>query len=148
MKSDMSAVTILLVEDEDSHATLIERNLRPGGITNQIIRKSNGRDALDYLLNRDAKAEQVLHKHLLVLLDLNMPEVDGYQVLKAMKEDDACRVVPVIILTTTNDPHEVQRCYDLGCNSFVCKPVHAKEFAKALQDLGLFINIMSMPCCQ
>jgi CheY-like chemotaxis protein len=145
---DIQSVTIMLVDDEDAHSTLIERNLRRGGIANKIIRFDNGSDALDYLFNRGEFTGHVRPIHLLVLLDLNMPDVDGYQVLKAMKEDEECQVVPVIILTTTNDPHEVQRCYDLGCNNFVTKPVDSKEFSKTIQDLGLFIDIMSAPCCQ
>ncbi len=142
------SITILLVDDEEAHSTLIERNLRRGGVTNEIIKFNNGRDTLDYLFNSGRFEGNVRPVHLLVLLDLNMPEVDGYQVLKAMKEDEECRVVPVIILTTTNDPHEIQRCYDLGCNSFVTKPVEPKAFSKAIRDLGLFIDIISAPCCQ
>jgi CheY-like chemotaxis protein len=145
---ELQSVTILLVDDDVAHSTLIERNLRRGGVTNPIIKFDNGLDALDYLFNKGKFADHVRPAHLLVLLDLNMPEVDGFQVLKAMKDDAECRVVPVIILTTTNDPHEVQRCYDFGCNNFVTKPVDPKQFAKTIQDLGLFIDIMSAPCCQ
>ena len=141
----LQSVTILLIEDEGAHAKLIERNLRRGGVTNTMITFNNGRDALDYLL--DQSNHQDHSPHLIVLLDLNMPGVDGYQVLKEMKEDEMCRVIPVIILTTTNDPNEVQRCYDLGCNNFISKPVDPREFAKVIQDMGLFINIMSYPCC-
>ena len=144
---DKGSVTILMVEDEAAHATLIERNLRRGGITNPVVRIDNGAEALDYLFNRGKYAGHKRPIYLLVLLDLNMTGVSGYQVLKEMKEDEECRVVPVIVLTTTNDPHEVQRCYDLGCNNFVTKPVNPREFAKAIQDLGLFIDIMSAPCC-
>lgn len=140
----LQPVTILLIEDEAAHATLIERNLRRGGVTNTIITINNGGDALDYMLNKNKK--QPL-PHLIVLLDLNMPGIDGYQVLKEMKADEMCRVIPVVILTTTSDPNEVQRCYDLGCNNFVNKPVDPKEFAKVIQDMGLFFNIMSFPCC-
>ncbi|MEO5362707.1 MAG: response regulator [Magnetococcus sp. DMHC-8] len=140
-------VTILMVEDEDAHASLIERNLRRGGITNPLVRLRNGREALDYLFNRGEFADQQRPRYLLVLLDLNMPEVNGYQVIHAMKEHEDCRVIPVIILTTTDDPQEVQRCYDLGCNNFVTKPVNPLAFAKTIQDMGLLVNIMSFPCC-
>ena len=145
---NLQSVTILLVEDEDSHAKLIERNLRRGGVTNKIIRLVNGRDALDYLLDKGKYAGHTRPIHLLVLLDLNMPDIDGYQVIKEMKEDEECRVIPIIVLTTTDDPHEVQRCYDLGCNNFITKPVEAKVFSKTMRDLGLFIDIMSAPCCK
>ncbi len=145
---EIKSVTILLVEDEDAHATLIERNLRRGGITNTIVRLKNGHDALDFLFSKGRYEGGKRPVHLLMLLDLNMPECNGYQLLKTMKSDDECRVIPIIILTTTNDPNEVQRCYDLGCNNFVTKPVEPKVFAKVIQDLGLFIDIMSAPCCQ
>ncbi|MBF0128181.1 MAG: response regulator [Magnetococcales bacterium] len=140
-------VTILMVEDEEAHALLIERNLRRCGLTNTIVRLHNGREALDYLFNRGRYAERQRPLHLLVLLDLNMPEVDGYQVIREMKEDERCRVVPIVILTTTDDTQEVQRCYDLGCNNFVTKPVDPMDFAKTIQSMGLLINIMSYPCC-
>ncbi|MBF0585138.1 MAG: response regulator [Magnetococcales bacterium] len=145
--AEVGSVTIVMVEDENSHATLIERNLRRGGITNPIVRLNNGREALDYLLGRGAHAGQRRPQHLLVLLDLNMPEVDGYQVIREMKEDEECRVIPIIVLTTTDDPQEIQHCYDLGCNNFVTKPVNPQEFAKAIQNMGLLIDIMSFPCC-
>ncbi|MBF0110945.1 MAG: response regulator [Magnetococcales bacterium] len=144
---DMQPVTILMVEDEDAHAALIERNLRRGGIINPIVRLRNGREAIDYLLGRGSYAGHKRPIHLLVLLDLNMPEVDGYQVIREMRNDEECRVVPIIILTTTNDPREVQLCYELGCNNFVNKPVEPASFAKAIQGMGIMINIMSYPCC-
>ncbi|MBF0271591.1 MAG: response regulator [Magnetococcales bacterium] len=141
------SVTIVMVEDEDAHAILIERNLRRCGITNPIVRLSNGREAIDYLLNKGQYAGRQRPLHLLVLLDLNMPEVDGYQVVREMKADEKCRVIPVVILTTTDDPQEVQRCYDLGCNNFITKPVNPLDFAKTIQNMGLLINIMSFPSC-
>ncbi|MEO5339459.1 MAG: response regulator [Magnetococcus sp. MYC-9] len=139
------AVTILMVEDEDAHATLIERNLRRCGIHNPIHRLRNGREALDYLFGRGKYAMQQPIAPLLVLLDLNMPEVDGYQVIRELKATAEQRTIPVIILTTTDDPHEIQRCYDLGCNNFISKPVDPLEFAKTIQNMGLFISIMSFP---
>ncbi|MBF0183919.1 MAG: response regulator [Magnetococcales bacterium] len=149
MESDNSLqpVTILMVEDDDGHATLIERNLRRGGINNPIIRLKNGREALDFLYARGQYAGASFPVHLLMLLDLNMPEMDGYQVIQVMKEDERLRVIPVVVLTTTDDPVEVQRCYDLGCNNFVTKPVNSLELAKTIQNMGLFIHIMSFPCC-
>ncbi|MBF0161934.1 MAG: response regulator [Magnetococcales bacterium] len=144
---EMQPVTILMVEDEDAHATLIERNLRRCGVSNPVLRLRNGREALDYLFGRGTYANHPRPDHLLILLDLNMPEVDGYQVIREMKTHEACRVIPVIILTTTDDPREIQRCYDLGCNNFVTKPVNPVEFAKTIQNMGLFINILALPCC-
>ncbi|MBF0147290.1 MAG: response regulator [Magnetococcales bacterium] len=144
---DAQPVTILMVEDDDAHAALIERNLRRGGIINKVVRLDNGRQALDFLFNRGRYANHQRPAHLLMLLDLNMPEVDGYQVIREMKKDELCHVIPVVILTTTNDPQEVQLCYELGCNNFVAKPVEPISFAKTIQSMGMMINIMSYPCC-
>lgn len=144
---DIQPVTVVMVEDEDAHATLIERNLRRGGILNPIVRLKNGREVLDFLFNRGQYADQVRPAHLLMLLDLNMPEMDGYQVLQTLKKSDEFRLIPVVILTTTNDPYEIQRCYELGCNNFVTKPVDSIAFAKTIQSMGVMMNLMSYPCC-
>ncbi|MBF0140392.1 MAG: response regulator [Magnetococcales bacterium] len=144
---DIQPVTVVMVEDEDAHATLIERNLRRGGIINPIVRLKNGQEVLDFLFNQGQFTGHVRPSHLLVMLDLNMPEVDGYQVLHTMKHHEETRLIPVVILTTTNDPHEVQRCYELGCNNFVSKPVDPVAFAKTIQSMGVMMAIMSYPCC-
>ncbi|MBF0132321.1 MAG: response regulator [Magnetococcales bacterium] len=144
---EMQPVTILLVEDDDAHATLIERNLRRAGVVNPLVRLLNGREALDFLFNKGRFANHPRPQPLLVLLDLNMPEVDGFQVIKEMKKDEECKIIPIVVLTTTNDPHEVQRCYELGCNNFVTKPVDPLAFSKTIQTMGILINIMSYPHC-
>ena len=108
-------VIIFLVEDDPGHARLIKKNLRRSNIMNKIIVAENGRKALDYLFCEGEYAGNERHP-LLVLLDLNLPVLDGYQVLKRMKEDERTRRIPVIILTTTDDSREVSRCYDLGCS--------------------------------
>lgn len=136
----MHPVTIAIVEDDDGHAHLIKKNLRRGNITNPIERFANGRIFMEYL-NSDKDAG----KQLLVLLDLNMPELDGYEVLKRMKSDDRFRRIPVIILTTTDDSREIDRCYDAGCNVYITKPVEYAKFSEAIRDLGLLLNVMAVP---
>ncbi len=138
-------VTILLVEDNPGHARLIEKNLRRGNITNEIVTVTDGQAALDYLNSAHEKAKDGHDLPLLVLLDLNIPVLDGYQVLKHMKVDERTKRIPVVILTTTDDPREVSRCYELGCNVYVTKPVDYEQFSEAIRKLGLFFTIVTIP---
>ena len=136
---------ILLVEDNPGHARLTEKNLRRANLANDIITVSDGQQALDYLLSRGEYAGTQRASPLVVLLDLNMPILDGYQVLGRMKADKLTRRIPVIILTTTDDEREVARCYDLGCSAYITKPVEYEEFSAAIRKLGLFLSIVTIP---
>jgi CheY-like chemotaxis protein len=138
-------VTILLVEDDPGHARLIEKNLRRSNVTNDIITVSDGQQALDYLFGEGQYAGGECASPLLVLLDLNLPVLDGYQVLERMKADEHTRRIPVIILTTTDDTREVSRCYELGCNVYVTKPVDYGQFSEAICKLGLFLSVVTIP---
>jgi CheY-like chemotaxis protein len=138
-------VTILLVEDDAGHARLIEKNLRRSNITNDVITVSDGQQALDYLFSAGQYAGDDCASPLLVLLDLNLPVLDGYQVLERMKADERTRRIPVVVLTTTDDAHEVSRCYDLGCNAYMTKPVDYGQLSEAIRKLGLFLSIVTMP---
>ena len=132
-------VTILLVEDDPGHARLIEKNLRRANITNDIVHVTDGQQAIDYLFSNGHDLS------LLVLLDLNLPVLDGYQVLERMRRDERTKNIPVIILTTTDDTREVARCYELGCNVYVTKPVDYEQFSDAIRKLGLFIAVLMVP---
>jgi CheY-like chemotaxis protein len=136
-------VTILLAEDDPGHARLIEKNLRRANISNQIVVVPDGQEAVDYLFSNHANGECSLP--LLVLLDLNLPVLDGYQVLQRMKANEHLKRIPVVILTTTDDPREVARCYDLGCNVYVTKPVDYEHFCEAIRQLGLFLSVVTIP---
>ena len=137
-------VTILLVEDDPGHARLIEKNLRRANITNQIVTIGDGQEALDYLFSSNETGRDHALP-ILVLLDLNIPVLDGYQVLKRMKTDARTKSIPVVILTTTDDQREVTRCYELGCNVYVTKPVDYGNFSEAIRKLGLFLSIVTIP---
>jgi CheY-like chemotaxis protein len=141
----MREVAILLVEDDPGHARLIEKNLRRSNITNDIVTASDGQRALDYLFAEGEYAGNERPSPLLVLLDLNLPVLDGYQVLERMKADERTRRIPVIILTTTDDAREVSRCYDLGCNVYVTKPVDYEQFSDAIRKIGLFLSVVTIP---
>jgi CheY-like chemotaxis protein len=135
-------VAILLVEDDAGHARLIEKNLRRSKLCNEIHTVRDGQEALDYIYG-DGKLSKL--SALLVLLDLKLPKVDGYEVLERMKADDRTKHVPVIILTTTDDAREVARCYELGCNVYITKPVDYEQFAEAVRSLGLFLSVVTIP---
>ncbi len=135
---------IVLAEDDDGHARLMEKNLRRAGLTTKIVRCKNGRDALELIQNRAAEASLDI-KNTILLLDLNMPIMDGKQVLKELKAREKTRNIPVVVLTTTDDSREVNRCYELGCNVYISKPVDYEEFSKAIVNLGMFLSVLTLP---
>jgi CheY-like chemotaxis protein len=136
------SLVILLAEDDDGHARLIERNLERAGVGNRIIRTRDGQETLDFIHGRDGVPP---NSHVLLLLDINMPRVDGVEVLKQLKADPKTARIPIIMLTTTDDPREVDRCYQLGCSAYITKPVRYSEFTEALHRLGLFLEIVQLP---
>jgi CheY-like chemotaxis protein len=143
--SHIDEVTILLVEDDPGHARLIEKNLRRANLTNRIDHVTDGQQAVDYLFCEGEYANKEHPSPLVVLLDLNMPVLDGYQVLERMKSDERTKRIPVIILTTTDDVREVSRCYELGCNVYITKPVDYDQFSEAMRKLGLFLLVVMIP---
>ena len=138
-------VIILLVEDDLGHARLIEKNLRRANITNKIIILNDGRQATDYLFGEGDYSGIGRATPLLVVLDLNLPVLDGFQVLRRMKEDMRTKRIPVIILTTTDDTREVTNCYQLGCNMYIIKPVEYEQFSEAIRKIGLFLSVVKIP---
>jgi CheY-like chemotaxis protein len=102
---------ILLAEDDDGHAFLVQTNLKRAGIVNPISRVRDGQEALDYVFCLGEFADREVGQPLLMILDINMPRVDGVEVLTKIKKDPATSSMPVIMLTTTDDPREVENCY-------------------------------------
>lgn len=138
-------VTILLVEDDAGHAGLIKRNLKRAKITNDVVWLEDGQSAVDYLMNEGDYADAAHPSPLLVLLDLNLPSLNGFQVLERMKSSEVTRHIPVIILTTTEDSVEVHKCYELGANVYITKPVDYDDFSEAIRRLGLFLAVVTIP---
>lgn len=138
-------VTIVMIEDDEGHARLIERNIRRAGINNELVTFSNGRAALDYLLGPDGSGTVSAERQLLILLDLNLPDVSGIDILKRLKGNPHLKLTPVVVLTTTDDAREVQRCYELGANVYVTKPVNYEAFSNAIVQLGLFLSVIQVP---
>jgi CheY-like chemotaxis protein len=138
-------LVIVLAEDDDGHAQLIQRNLKRAGVLNEIVRVRDGQEALDYVRRQGAFADRPTNGPLLLLLDINMPKVDGIGVLQAIKADPKISPMPVIMLTTTDDPREVERCYQFGCSVYITKPVQYQDFVDALTRLGMFLEIIKIP---
>jgi CheY-like chemotaxis protein len=141
--NDTRHVTIVMIEDDEGHARLIERNIRRAGIMNDIRHFSDGGSGLAYL-QRD-KGGPAHNGPALVLLDLNLPDMSGIDILAGIKSDEKLRRTPVVVLTTTDDKVEIQRCYDLGCNVYITKPVNYESFADAIRQLGLFLSVIQVP---
>ena len=145
--TNANEIIILMAEDDEGHAELIKMNLYDSGIRNQIIRFSNGSELLDFFYNNRAADGQNFDKSFsyLILLNINMPEIDGIEVLKKLKSDANFKKIPIIMLTTTDDHFEIKRCYELGCNCYVTKPVEFQKLTETLQRLGLFILVVKIP---
>ena len=138
-------VCIVMIEDDEGHARLIERNIRRAGVNNEIVPFQNGTSALDYLFGPDGSGLASARRHLLILLDLNLPDMTGIDILEKVKANPHTRRSPVVVLTTTDDNREVQRCYDLGANVYITKPVNYEGFSNAIRQLGLFLLVMQVP---
>jgi CheY-like chemotaxis protein len=145
MNHDGKPVTIIMIEDDEGHARLIEKNIRRAGVANQIVPFTNGTDALQYLMGADGTGMVNKGRQLLVLLDLNLPDMTGVDILEKVKGNEHTRRSPVVVLTTTDDQREIQRCYDLGANVYITKPVDYDGFANAIRQLGLFFSVMQVP---
>ncbi|HUH77229.1 MAG TPA: response regulator [Devosia sp.] len=143
--TNANPVTIVMIEDDEGHARLIEKNIRRAGVNNEIVAFTDGTSALHYLLGADGSGEKHKGKQLLVLLDLNLPDMTGVDILEKVKGNEHTRRSPVVVLTTTDDQREIQRCYDLGANVYITKPVDYDGFAHAIRQLGLFFSVIQVP---
>lgn len=135
---------VLIAEDDDGHAELIKDGLEESGVCNEMIRFPNGEDVWHFLSGTGNQKVRDKNKHYLLLLDINMPKMDGIEVLERMKSDEELKEIPVIMLTTTDDPREVEACYKMGCNMYIAKPVDFVKFSETLKRLGLFIQIVKI----
>lgn len=140
------SILIMLVEDDEGHQLLIRENLRSAGIVNDVVETQDGQQALDYLFRRGQHQDPAKSPRPgLILLDIKMPKVDGFMVLEKLKADPQLRLIPVLMLTSTDDQSEVNRCYTLGANGYVVKPIRYEEFQERVKALGLFLDIVRFP---
>lgn len=141
----MNLPTILIVDDEEGHAVLVRENLAEAGLTNPVEYFRDGQAILDFLFRRGEAGRREDGRSYLLLLDIRMPKVDGVEVLRQVKGHAELRKLPVIMLTTTDDPREVDRCHRLGCSVYIQKPVDYDRFAEAVQRLGWLIKLALVP---
>jgi CheY-like chemotaxis protein len=133
--------TILIVDDDEGHAILIRQYLEIAGLNNRIEHFRDGQAILDFFFTR----RDIANETYLVLLDIRMPKVDGIEVLRRLKADPEFRKLPVIMLTTTEDSREVERCHQLGCSVYIQKPVDYDRFAEAIRRIGLIVPLLLVP---
>lgn len=135
---------ILLVEDNPDDEALTIRALKKNNILNEVIVARDGAEALDYLFCRDQYSDRDPNQlPQLVLLDLKLPKIGGLEVLKQIRENKRTKHLPVVILTTSKEEQDINRGYELGVNSYVCKPVNFNEFTQAINQLGLYWLILN-----
>ena len=145
MSPNAKHVSIIMIEDDEGHSRLIEKNIRRAGISNDIIHFDDGTSALGYLFGDDGSGAASTGRPMLILLDLNLPDMTGLDILLKIKDNPHLRRTPVVILTTTDDSTEIKRCYDAGANVYITKPVNYESFAHAIRQLGLFFSVIQVP---
>jgi CheY-like chemotaxis protein len=137
--------SVVLAEDDEGHATLVRRNLRRAGLDSDLVHVRDGQEALDYLYRRGPFTDRNRHDALVLLVDLNMPRLGGFEVLRRIKEDKELSRIPVFVLTTTDDPVELDRCYALGASACIVKPLDYAMFSDTVQRLALFLLTARIP---
>ena len=138
-------VVILVAEDNEGHAGLIRKNLARAGIANKLIHFKNGQETVDFLFCVGEGPHRESGKSYILLLDIRMPKLNGVEVLKKIKADDELKKIPVVMITTTDDPREVEHCHQLGCSNYITKPVEYQSFVNAIRQLGLFLSVVNVP---
>lgn len=139
-------VQMLLVEDNPTDAELTLRALRGKGLRNRFVVVQDGAEALDFLFARGTYAgRDVGHRPKLVLLDLRLPKVDGIEVLETIKGDERTRTIPVVILTSSRQEPDIERCYQLGANSYIVKPVEFDKLVEAVSGIGFYWLLLNEP---
>jgi two-component system, response regulator len=142
-----NSVEILLVEDNPTDAELTIRALKKYNLANNLIHVKNGADALDFIFGTGnyADSRDVSFAPKVILLDINMPKMNGMEVLQKIKTDPRTRSMPVVVLTSSKESPDIQECYNLGANSYIVKPVNFEGFATAIQTLGFYWLLQNQP---
>ena len=140
------AIEILFVEDSIDDATLTIRALAKSGFTNKLHHVKDGAEALEFIYCKGIYASRNIKENpKLILLDLKMPKVSGMQVLEKIKSDPDFKSIPVVILTSSQEDPDVAKCYALGANSYIVKPVDSNNFFLAIKEIGMYWMILSQP---
>jgi CheY-like chemotaxis protein len=138
-------LSILVAEDDEGHATLVRRNLKRAGLKSEPVHVRDGQELLDYVYRREPWTGRSAHGEMAMILDLNMPRLGGMEVLQRLKDDEKLARIPVFVLTTSDNPAEIDRCYALGAAVCLVKPVDYGAFADMVQRLAEFLMRARMP---
>lgn len=137
-------VEILLIEDNPAEAELAIRSLKKNNLANHLVHIDDGAEALDFIFSKgkyESKTRSVQPK--IILLDLKLPKVDGLEILRQIKSNDVTKIIPVVVLTSSNQEKDIIESYRLGVNSYIVKPVNFETFAKAIKELGLYWLVLN-----
>jgi CheY-like chemotaxis protein len=142
-----SQIEIILIEDNIDDATLVIRALRKNNLANKLVHLKDGAEGLEFFFGKDDKGTAELDNLAprVVLLDLKMPKLNGMEVLAKVKSDPRTKAIPVVVLTSSAEDPDIKKCYELGANSYIVKPVEFDNFSKAVSDLGLYWMILNHP---
>jgi two-component system, response regulator len=144
---DHNSVEVLLVEDNLIDAEITTRALKKYNMANNLVHVKNGKDAIDFIFatGKYEGIRDISHPPKVVLLDIQMPKMNGMEVLQKIKTDPRTRSTPVVILTSSKEHPDIQKCYDLGANSYIVKPVNFESFADSIKNLGFYWLLMNQP---
>ncbi len=138
-------VIILVAEDDEGHANLIRKNLKRAGIVNEVLLFKDGQEIINFLFGKGEEPHRKSGEAYILLLDIRMPKIDGIQVLELVKADPTLKKLPVIMITTTDDPREIGSCHEMGCSSYITKPIDYDNLVNAIRHLGLFLSVVQVP---
>ena len=144
---DYNLIDILLVEDNIDDAELAIRELKKHKVGNNLLHLKDGEEALDFVFGT-GKFTELRNKQYLpkvILLDIQMPKVNGIEVLEKLKADERTKAIPVVILTSSNQSPDIKKCYNLGVNSYIIKPVDFENYSKTIRELGLYWLLSNRP---
>ncbi len=144
---NLDSIEVLLVEDNINDAELAIRELKKNHLANNLFHVKDGEEALDFLFatGKYADSRNINHTPKVVLLDIQMPKINGIEVLQKIKSDERTRSTPVVMLTSSKEDPDIQKCYNLGANSYIVKPVNFERFAEAIKNLGFFWLLLNQP---
>lgn len=134
-------ITIIVAEDDDGHALLIKRNLIRSGVINPVIHFRNGEEVLAFFQNKQPEDLYTLNSSYVILLDIKMPKVDGIEVLEKLKNNIITKHIPIVMISTTDNPKEIDVCNAIGCNGFIIKPIDIQNLIDILGNLGYNLDI-------
>lgn len=141
-----NSVEVLLVEDNIADAELAIRELKKHNMANQLVHVKDGEEALAFIFGTgEFNNRDVSQSPKVILLDIQMPKINGIEVLERIKSDERTKSIPVVVLTSSKEDPDIQKCYKLGANSYIVKPVNFEGFAGAIKNLGFYWLLLNQP---